>query len=60
MAQAPGTVQRTFADLKECERDEIAEIIVEQLGALKPIHATIFGLDDGEVDEWLLKKPLES
>lgn len=34
MAQASGTVQRTFANLKECEREEIAEIIVEHLGAL--------------------------
>ena len=60
MSQATGTIQRTFADLKESEREEISEIIVEHLGALKPIHATIFGLHDGEVEEWLLKKPLES
>lgn len=59
IAQAAGAVQRAFADLKESDREEIVEIIVEQLGALKPIHATIFGLEDAEVEKWLRKKPVE-
>ena len=56
IAHAPGEVQRIFSDLKESEREEIMDIIVEQLGALMPIHATIFGLEDGEVEEWLRRK----